>query len=979
MKNNLFKKLMALLLCLLTITSILSVAVFAEESSSTASSVSGTSDSSGDESEEDIWVKLKPAYMDTSFQSIDDRINGNDALASMTLMLVKDGFALYADTLTGEVVLLELSDPDENGEYEISDNGIYKYDGYFSTNPYNIGSSQSVGGQKSSNAIKEELYSQVIIAYTQNDTEQEFFSFPDAAVNNQITVKNIRSGIRVEYTLGREEIEYMVPRLIRREKLDALEEQIKANAQSERDARVFKAYYVLYDVNDPLKPKKTIEEYKAAFPISERFAVYVCDPAITPKELTRVEKILKLNTDYSFDQLDLDHAETEYEASDEAPPLFKLAIEYTIDELGLSVRCNAGNIRFDSSSYKLSNVTLLPYAGAGNTNNDGYIFTPDGSGTLIEFKNIRNQSFTTISTLYGQDYALNDVKGAKKEVMHLPVFGEVEIVKDQYSTIETVPKLDEDGNYLLDEQGNVITEDKKVMHDLRIGYLAVIEEGDSLTDITVENGGSTHMFASVFTSFNPRPKDSYTLEGSLSASSNAMWTVESKRKYTGDYKLRYFILTDDISYSGMAKVYRDYLIKKGDLTEINSTGDEKSDDIPLYIETLGSLEVMRDILGIPVVRSIALTDFESTKKMLEDLREKAGISNVKIKMSGWANEGLIPLAPTQVDIEDVLGGEEGFKSLLQYAKEKGVTLFPDFDYAYVSKDKAGDGFVSSKDRSKTINDQPADRKIYDPTWQGYITARQGVVSPNVMSRMYSDMYKEYSGYDVGSISVGTLGESLSSDFNEDDPLHREDSVILITRLFDQIKKDNGKVMVSGGNSYVFQYVTDIVDLPLDDSQYRHSSGSIPFMGMVLHGYIEYSGKAINLAGDYQYTLLKTIENGASPYFVIAIDNTAELKNYSSYSQLSGYYSVKYSIWAQDMVQTYKELNTALRDLKYSKMVYHEFLDEKNKVVKVVYDNGASFYINYLLEDYEVKVGNQTEIIPAESFLKFDGSGNKVIG
>ncbi|HBR32554.1 MAG TPA: hypothetical protein DD733_10790, partial [Clostridiales bacterium] len=188
MKNNLFKKLMALLLCLLTITSILSVAVFAEESSSTASSVSGTSDSSGDESEEDIWVKLKPAYMDTSFQSIDDRINGNDALASMTLMLVKDGFALYADTLTGEVVLLELSDPDENGEYEISDNGIYKYDGYFSTNPYNIGSSQSVGGQKSSNAIKEELYSQVIIAYTQNDTEQEFFSFPDAAVNNQITV-----------------------------------------------------------------------------------------------------------------------------------------------------------------------------------------------------------------------------------------------------------------------------------------------------------------------------------------------------------------------------------------------------------------------------------------------------------------------------------------------------------------------------------------------------------------------------------------------------------------------------------------------------------------------------------------------------------------------------------------------------------------------------------------------------------------------
>ena len=44
-------------------------------------------------------------------------------------------------------------------------------------------------------------------------------SFTDAAASRQITVKNIRGGVRVEYTIGREEVTYLVPRLIKAEKL----------------------------------------------------------------------------------------------------------------------------------------------------------------------------------------------------------------------------------------------------------------------------------------------------------------------------------------------------------------------------------------------------------------------------------------------------------------------------------------------------------------------------------------------------------------------------------------------------------------------------------------------------------------------------------------------------------------------------------------------------------------------------------------
>lgn len=969
-----FKKLMALLLCLTMIIPLMAIKAFAEESDTSLSAdtseitsgdessgdTSSGDTSSGDEEEKDIWDTLYPAYMATSFKSIDDRIIGNDVLTSMTFMFEKDGFALYADQITGEVIILQLTPKNADGKHEIGENGIHKYVGYLSTNPYNVGSSQAAKGAPTTEPIKEKLYSQIIIDYTQNDVESNMNSFKHAAKHNQITVKKIRSGIRVEYTIGRDEVKYLVPRLIKAEKFEALIAQIDKNSENSRDVRAFNSFYMSKDPNVNL-PKKSIEDMIEKFPIVEKFPVYVCEPAITAKELLRLERIIVTNTDYSFEKMNVDHAETEWVATDEVPPLFKLALEYTIDELGLSVRCNAGNIRFDSSKYKLSNVTLLPFAGAGDVKNDGYIYFPDGSGSLIDFNKIEGDAFKISNSLYGQDYAFHTISGANKESMYLPTFGVVEIVKDQYYTEEEVTKIDPETN-------EEVTTIEKVSNDLKIGYLAVIEEGDSLANIWVENGGATHMFASAYTSFNPRPKDSYALTGGISVT-NSMWTVESKRKYTGDYRLRYFILTEDISYSGMVNVYRKYLENKGIITKLKKT--DENEDIPLYIETLGAVETTKEVFGVPIDTTVALTTFADTKAMLEKLRNEHDIKNVKVKLTGWANEGLLSLVPNGVDIEDVLGGKEEFKKLLDYAAANNITIYPDFDFAYACKDKSFDGFKSSDDLSQTIDERSAFQKVYDPTAQGYGYSGLGVISPNAMARFYENTLQEYSPYNVGAISVSTLGQSLSSDFNTDDTLHREDSKKLVTKLLNKMKQDNGKVMVSGGNVYVLPYVTDVLDVPLDDSRYKYSSGNIPFMGMVLHSYIEFTGTAINLAGDYQYTLLKTIENGASPYFIVAKDNTAELKGWSHY------YSVRYAIWFNDIVTTYKELNSTLKDVKYVSIVAHQFLDKNNKVVKVTYENGTSFYINYLLKDYTVTDGDKTYTIPAENFIKVDSNGNKI--
>ncbi len=960
-----FKSILALALCLLLCLPVLSsmsgILAFAAEDASEEESA-----------DENIWDTKGPAYMSVSFSSVKSRILGNTSLDALELYLEPTAaipYAMYVDKLTGEVIVLRCKAPNADGKFETSADGVYLYQSYWCSNPYNAGASTSPSKSASTDSIKRQLYSQIIIKYvdkSSSNTENEMNSYKDSAVNNQITVKKIANGIRVEYKLGRAENTYMVPRVIKLEKFEALLAQIVANCTETRPAKRFESFYTIKNIHDESISDKSKEEYLKKYPICEKFPIAVCEPAISVQELKTLEGWLKMYTDYSLEQLEIDHDEVEYVNTDEAPAQFKLALEYKLDANGLSIRCNMGNVRFDASTYSLKNIMVLPYAGTGNVvSNEGFVFTADGSGSIINFSDIIGTQFKNTHKIYGQDYAYQEISGSNKQAMRFPVFGIVETKNSSYTEKITSTEYDEDGNEV-----EVVT-----TKYLKNGYFAIIEEGESLVNLTIDNGGATHMFVSCYGTINPRPSDNIKLDAGLSAGAASSWSVECDRKYTKDYKLRVFLLNDEEStVSGMANLYRKYLDDKDILSAETVPTVE---DIPLYIETLCALETSTTFLGVPVLEMMSMSSFDKIIEMLELLGDEADISNVKLRLMGWQDGGIGYTVPNGVNVEDVIGGEEGLKKLLEYAKSSGATVYPDFDFVYAHHDKWFDGFSQSKDLAKTINDRFARHQFYSALYQGYSRSGMGIISASVMDKFYTNCWKEYEEFGIGSISIGTLGESLSSDFDEDEPFNREDNKIIITKLLSKIKGDNGKVMVSGGNAYTLPYVSDIVNIALDDSGYKYSATSVPFVGMVLHGYVEYAGEPINLAGDYRYTVLKTIENGANPYFVLAIENTSELKKYNTWYEVSGYYSVRYNIWLNDMVTTYRELNEALADVKTSNIINHEFLDDEYKVVKVTYSNGISYIINYNLTAVTVEVDGTEYTVGGEDFIKLDADGKKI--
>ncbi len=828
-------------------------------------------------------------YLNQKFETPEDK------LATMKSYLKKGDMELFVEPVSGEIAYVN----NKTGQILFS-------------NPYDVASS---GATKS---VKQELLSQIAIKYTDNADELEMFSYVEACERGQIIVKKIKNGVRVEYSMGRTETRKLVPKQINKERFETL---ILNNIPEGADKEKFIVYYTLQDANDPEISDRAKREIIAEFPICEEMAIYTYDAFASDREMNFAEDLIKKYCpEYTYETLEEDHGITGYAANDKAPVLFRLALEYSLDEDGnLDVRLPANGIRFDESVYQLDSISFLPWFGAGSSSYEGYTFIPDGSGALVRFEDVIGKKLTLTGKIYGQDYAYQEVSGNNKEVMRMPVYGLVE------SDVYVPPVLDEG-----------VTPPEPPAYKQSNGFFAILEEGDSLAELSSEHGGANHKYNTIYPTFYPRPKDTYNLADTISVGANAEYTIVSERKYTGSYRVKYIMLTSEKtaeevgldsdeyyvdSYVGMAKAYRDYLLEKGTLTEF--TKDDINNNIPLYIESFGAIETTERVLSIPVNVLKPLTTFDDLKTMTESL-EASGISadSINYKLTGFTNGGMDSTVPNSAVFEKAVGGNKGFSSFVEYANSKGVGVYPDFDFAYMKNSEAFDGFSAKKHLAKAMDNRYASKQVYDPAWQEFVRAGMMVVSPSVYSDYFDGLSKDYSKLNPNGIAASTLGTELNSDFDKKEPYNREDSKAFTVELLSSMKESYGSVMVEGGNAYSLSYADHILGVSLDSSRYSRASEAVPFVGMVLHGCVNFTGDAINMAGDTDYEILKAIENGSAIYFTLSMQNTSLLKEDA---ELSKYYSVSYDIWREELAELYGTLNSAVSRLQDKQIVDHEFL------------------------------------------------------
>ena len=938
-----------------------------------------------------------------NYPSTEDWESQQLKVAEMTCMYEDDNWRMYFDEKSAEFALQNK----KTGEYTFS-------------NPYDIDLiSTALSNDDLANAdpIRQALLSQIILTYEDIETAVTYTmkSYTDAVLaGGQVAFTPISDGVRVEYAIGTLETKRLFPMWVDQ---TSFENQILSKFQENTASftSVEKNIYNLlmdkkngsvYKLVDPVKPGSTYDPQSVPNPnVPETYEYLVNNPdkqmyvlitnsARTKKTLESM--IRKYCPEYTFDKLEEDHELTGYEGNEKEPPLFRMALEYRVDKKGLTVTIPAKSIRFNETNYRLSTIAVLPYFGCSATGKttgdvgdedgsmtreDGYIFIPDGSGTLLSFYNEDGTLKTDVNltgSLYGNDYTFEtiDAVNANEKTYRVPVFGLVE----EYSITKVVQ-----GNTRGSVGGETAPSYNKKT-DYTRGFLAIIEEGDSFASIRADlkkapwaGASGSVVYNTVYTNFTVKRNDSVNVGSSIGGGNSSM-TATDDTKYIGNYSVRYIMLSDpevaaqnnyssfEPSYIGMAKAYRNYLIENGSIDELQK--QETESKLPLYIHAFGALNAQDTFLSIPITVEKPLTTFADVITMSEDLK-KENITNVNFILEGFANGNMSkPYYPTYVKWGKKVGGEDGLNELLLYADQNGIGVYPEFDFSTAYWVKTFSGFSYRKHAARAMSGRYTTKRDYDYVFQVVKKFGMGnVVSSGAYLNLFEKFAKDYDKYAIGGISVLSLGTDLNSDFNEDYPITREDSKVNTQDLLAKISEKYGNVIVEGGNAYSWAYATDIVNIPLGNSRYQKAPDSIPFIGMVLHGYMNYTGGVINTSGDIQYEILKSLENGASLYFLLSYQNSNEFKN-SFAMGLNENYSVNYQTWRDDVVKYYNQLNSAIGSLQTATITDHGFIDAYNANAETAnylfgqYNASKNAYFG-LKADYEAAIKN-TDLMIAQN-------------
>ena len=279
-------KIVSTLLALLMLLSSFSFAAFAQEDMSdyyeydtnkqTLTYLTGNVISKNDKGEniKDANNKdfVTETYPDTNTKIVVD--TARERLEYMDLRLEKDGYRLYIDAYSGEIAVENVA----TGETMFS-------------NPYDVGTSNAA------DSIKAQLLSQIVVKYTditQNNDENTFYSYTEAAERGQIDVKNIKNGLRVEYSIGREQAKILVPMLIERSSFEkkVLAPMREALGEDDWYLGKFEAFYI--DIFAESYPEESdLETAQKTYPLLKKMDFYMVDETASEKDLAWMEQMVK--------------------------------------------------------------------------------------------------------------------------------------------------------------------------------------------------------------------------------------------------------------------------------------------------------------------------------------------------------------------------------------------------------------------------------------------------------------------------------------------------------------------------------------------------------------------------------------------------------------------------------------------------------------------------------------------------------------
>lgn len=563
----------------------------------------------------------------------------------------------------------------------------------------------------------------------------------------------------------------------------------------------------------------------------------------------------------------------------------------------------------------LLGIDLLPVFGAGDTDDEGYAFVPDGSGAIVDFGYHKDMQVPYERAVYGEEKAIRQVsKKFTDEPVMLPVFG---ICKGDSS------------------------------------LLGIITDGDASSSITMFYHSDSYGYTAPSAILDYRVMDTKAMfegQGGLQTYINRISALHTASKA---FAVEYSVLNgEDNGYVGMAKKYREYLKENGVL-------DGKVSAPTFNLEVYGAADLTTSFLGFDYSTTEILTTISQTEKIISAL-EKAGIGEMSVRYKGFGGDGILNRKlNTSVSPLRKIGSVKQMAAL-----GKDVQLYPDFDLSQIRE--SGGGAALSGDTAYTLFDYKAPQFSYSLA-SGVKLSEDDIYLLNGRAILGAtdtilDGYKK-SGYN--NVSVSSIGSMLYSDLNTKTGMYRDEAVLYTKKAFEKFSKACKSVSADSANAYALGYVDKVWNAPVYSSAYDIFDRDVPFYQIVLHGSITTTSSGIIQASEPAVELLKAVETGSELMFGCTYEESTVLIG-SRYEYL---YSTAFDNWKDYAV----EINSRYSDIL--KQIYDKEITDHTEAASGVFVTefgDVSVAVNY--NDTEAEV-NGTVIEPLGFALLNGGAEN----
>ena len=272
------------------------------------------------------------------------------------------------------------------------------------------------GDAIASKAGIEEMKSHLNILYSGDDgVEKTMSSYADCVAKAQYRLFSLADGVRVEYTLGTPPDQRMILPL--QMTVEAYADITGFYAQEEKTLKRLQYFYSLVSLS-VVQNDAQRKELLAAYPVLEKQDIYVAR-TMSEKERKELEGYFQA-AGFTLERVDKLYEELGFAEERGSKPYFIIPVDYTLGDGVFAVEIASQEIR-RNEDYYLETMTLLQYFGA-RKEESGYIFIPDGSGSLVRFgEGTKHTKLYMTGKVYGDDVGVEQTTDTV--CFRLPVFG----------------------------------------------------------------------------------------------------------------------------------------------------------------------------------------------------------------------------------------------------------------------------------------------------------------------------------------------------------------------------------------------------------------------------------------------------------------------------------------------------------------------------------------------------------------------------